>query len=167
MNRKHMFIGAIVTTLVFTVFKFSVLAQDSMSSGSTPVSYSMSSSSSQGLNNVQTQTFVGRVIKITNSIYTIQSNSETKDFKIDNSSQLNITRNSLQAKLSDLQVNDQLTIQYDTNNNILKIDSVDGNLLDNGKIVVIALIAILLLIILLAAFLRSRNKAHIKTITQI
>jgi len=143
-----------LTIMAGVVFSGRIYAQDS----SQPTSYP--SSAATGVSSVSTTSFTGKLIKVDNNTYTLQSDSATKQFNIADGSKVSVTRNGSAAQLSDVQINDQLTIQYDQNNNVIKIDS---SSVDYVKIALIVLVILIVLGLLAAMLLGNRNKSHIKT----
>jgi hypothetical protein len=111
--------------------------------------------------NVDTQTFSGEVIKIDNRNLTVKTDNETKEITVPQNIQ--IKRNSVDSNFESIKVNDKISFTQSQNGEVLSLSTTTGTVSDIGKYAIPAAIGLVLILGILALLMRNRGKGSIKT----
>ena len=139
---------------------FSTNSFSSNSSTSSVSSNTITNSSTQ----ISTQNLTGEIQSIQGNVLIVSSDGKNSSFTIPDN--IKITRNSISAKISELQPRDQVTVVQTVDGKIISVDSIAaGQVSDFSKFVIPVLIILLLLVGLGLYFWNQNNKGKIKTTT--
>jgi hypothetical protein len=118
------------------------------------------SSSSALATSLNTSKKNGTLLKIDGSKITVKQDDQTQEFNL--ADNIKITRDGKQAKLSDLQPNDKLSLTQTGFGEVLEIEATSESTIDMTKYVTIGII-LLLIILGLIWYLQNRQTGKIKT----
>lgn len=113
---------------------------------------------------IQTTQITGEVLRREGNVLTVKTESGTKEITIP--AGIKIKRNTLDAKITDIQPNDKVIITQTTGGTVLTIDVAAGNVFDFAKWGIPLLIIGIIAIFIIWRLFKSANKSHIKTATE-
>ncbi len=139
-----------------------ILSQSSSNSQSSP--YNSSNTIINTSTQISTQSLTGEIQSIENNVLILSIDGKNASFSIPNN--IKITRNTVSAKISDLQPRDQAVIVQTFDRKIISVDSTSaGQVSDFSKLAIPVLIILALLIGLGLYFWNQSKKGKIKTTT--
>lgn len=153
---------------LINISQSSVSEQNLLFNNQTSQSSSSSSSSTSSISSqiatLSIQELTGEIQSIQSNVLTVKIDDKTTDFVLPND--IKITRNTLSAKVTDLEPRDQVTIVQTGDSRIISIEaSAAGQVSDASKFVIPAVIILILFIALALYFLNQSKKGKIKTTT--
>jgi hypothetical protein len=162
--RKYNIPVIFLLSLAFLTVRVAAQSTDSSGSYSSSSATYLDYSTSSSLETVKVNTVVdkGRLLRVEDNKITVET-EKNGTLEIQPNSSIRVTRSGSVVKLSELQVNDQVSVTRTDSGEVLSIDATPGTLADISRLIVPALIVIAILIVLIAWFLSRRNKGHIKT----